>query len=370
MQRILLLTLSLVLAAVAVEPAPVFLAGADVSHLQLMEQRGILYRENGQPREALALLKAHGITCIRLRLWTSSDEDAAKDVYNRGNNLACMLPLAKRVKAAGLLLLLDFHYSDRWADPGHQTKPKAWEGLTFAQLEQRMYAYNRDTIAAFRTAGALPDYVQIGNETPMGMVWPEGKVDQPEKWGQLARLIRAADQGITEGAGPRKPKTIIHLDRGGNWGTTQWFFDKLITEQQVAFDIIGQSYYPFWHGTFDDLRKCLKGCVARYGKPVIVAETAFPWATAQWDGKPVAPINGIPPGPAGQVRFTRELGGILNELPDHKGLGIFWWGAEFQATPGLNFDGFDTRSFWNKAGDILPVVDALGALAAPAGPRR
>lgn len=357
-----ILILSAILAVAAADTAAVFLAGADVSHLQLMERRGILYRDQGRPGEALAILKAHGITCIRLRLWTASDAEAAKDVYNQGNNLACMLPLARRVKAAGLQLLLDLHYSDRWADPGHQTKPRAWEGLTFDQLEQRMYAYNRDTLAAFRAADALPDYVQIGNETPMGMVWPEGKVDREGKWEQLVRLIRAADKGISEGAGPRKPKTIIHLDRGGNWGTTQWFFDELITRHQVAFDIIGQSYYPWWHGSFDDLRKCLTNTVARYGRPVIIAETAFPWATTEWDGKPVAPINGIPAGPEGQVRFTRELGRILKDLPDGKGMGLFWWGAEFQATPGLNFDHFETRSFWDRAGDLLPVVDALGAL--------
>jgi len=367
MRRSTLLVLAALAAGLPAAGAE-FLAGADFSHLPLMEQRGHTYRDQGQARDALALLKARGINCIRLRLWTSGDEEASKDVYNRGNNLAYTLPLAKRVKVAGLQLLLDFHYSDTWADPGHQTKPRAWEGLPFDQLEQRMLEYNRDTLAAFRAAGALPDYVQIGNETPMGLLWPDGKVDKPEKWAQLARLIRAAGRGIAEGAGARKPKTLLHLDRGGNWGTTQWFFDEILRRQQVEFDIIGQSYYPFWHGTFDDLRKCLTGCVERYGKPVIVAETAFPWATTTGDGKPVAPLNGIPPGPEGQVRFTRELGRILKELPDGKGLGVFWWGAEFQATPGLNFDGFETRSFWDREGNVLPVVDALGALASPKRP--
>ncbi len=363
LRPICLLILCLALMCAAAEPAPTFLAGADLSHLPLMEKRGRVYRDHGQERDALALLKAHGMNCVRLRLWTSSDADAAADPYSKGNTLAATVAMAKRVKAAGLQLLLDFHYSDTWADPGHQSKPKAWEGLALDQLEQRMYAYNRDAIAAFRDAGALPDYVQIGNETPMGMVWPEGKVDGAAKWPQLARLIRSADRGIAEAAGARKPKTIIHLDRGGDWGTTKWFFDEL-RKQDVAFDIIGESYYPFWHGTFDDLKKCLSGCVERYGKPVIVAETAFPWATTL-GGKPVPPINGIPAGPDGQVSFVRQLGAVLAALPDHRGLGVFWWGAEYQATPGLNMDSFDARSFWDRDGELLPVVDALGALASP-----
>lgn len=346
------------------EVAPRFIAGADLSHLPLMERRGHVFRDRGQEGDALTLLAAHGLTCVRLRLWTSSEAEAAADPYSKGNTLAATVIMARRVKAAGLQLLLDLHFSDTWADPGHQAKPKAWEGLSFAELAQRMYSYSRDVIAALRDAGALPDYVQIGNETPMGLVWPEGKVDAPEKWGQLARLIRAADRGISEASGARKPKTIIHLDRGGDWATTAWFFDRLIQVEGVQFDIIGQSYYPFHHGPLAGLRTCLRGCVERYGKPVIIAETAFPWVVTEWDGLPVAPLVGIAAGPEGQVRFVAALGRILAELPVGKGMGLVWWGAEFQATPGLNLAGFEGRSFWDIDGGVLPVVDALSALAA------
>lgn len=345
------------------KPRPMFLAGGDLSHLPLVERRGVVYREQGRPAEPLAMLKNRGVNCIRLRLWTSSEEDAAKDPYAHGNTLAATVAMAKRVKQAGMQVLLDFHYSDTWADPAHQRKPTAWEGLSFPELEQRMREYNRVSIAAFRAADVMPAYVQIGNETPMGFVWPEGKVDQPEKWAQLAKLIRAARQGISEAAGDAMPKIILHLDRGGDWGTTQWFFDALLKEQpQVQFDIIAESYYPFWHGDLGKLRTCLTNCVARYGKSVLVVETAFPWMTTTWDGKAIAPINGIAPGPAGQVTFVEEVGRVLAELPDGKGMGIVWWGAEFVATQGFNCDGFDGRSFFDREGNILPVVDALGAL--------
>jgi arabinogalactan endo-1,4-beta-galactosidase len=349
-------------------PAPVFLAGGDLSHLALLEQRGVVYQADGRPGDALALLKARGVNCVRLRLWTCTDAAAAHDPYGHGNTLSYTIALAKRVKQAGLMLLLDFHYSDTWADPAHQRKPADWEGLGFDALEQRMHDYSRDCIAALRLAGAAPDYVQIGNETPMGMVWPDGKVDKPEKWAQLARLIRAARQGIADAAGAAMPRIILHLDRGGDWGTTQWFFDALLKERpQPEFDIIAESYYPFWHGDFAALRTCLGNCVARYGKPVLVVETAFPWSARAPDGKPLEPINGIVPGPEGQAQFARELGGILAELPGHRGLGIVWWGAELVARPGMSYDGFDGRSFFDQAGSMLPVVAALGALAhAPA----
>jgi arabinogalactan endo-1,4-beta-galactosidase len=342
-----------------------FLAGADLSHLALMERSGVIYRDQGTVQDALTLVHAHGINLVRLRLWTCSEADAAADPYNHGNTLTAMVVLAQRVKSAGMQILLDLHYSDSWADPTHQAMPRAWIGMAPAELEERMRSYTRDAIAAFRTAGALPEYVQIGNETPMGLAWPAGKVDHAEGWATLARLIRAADLGISEAAGDHKPRTIIHLDRGGDWGTTQWFFDELITRQHVAFDIIGESYYPFWHGDLGTLTDCLGRCVERYGKPVLIAETAFPWRTAGADGKPLPPIAGIAPGPAGQVAFARSLGRILATLPGHAGLGICWWGAEYRPGCGYNTDGFDGRSFFDQDGQLLPVVGALGALALP-----
>jgi arabinogalactan endo-1,4-beta-galactosidase len=358
----LVLLASALLAATA-EPAP-FLAGADLSHLPLMERHGHRYRDGNRAGDAIAILKRHGITCVRLRLWTSTPAMAAADPFNRGNHLDEVLALARRVRAAGLVLLLDFHYSDTWADPRHQHKPQAWAGLSGAALADRVYTYSRDTISAFRTAGAMPGYVQIGNETTVGMLWPDGKVDGASGWAAYAGLVRAAARGIAEGAGTEpRPRTIVHIDRGGDWTTTQWFFDALLREQQVDIDIIGQSYYPWWHGTLEDLRTCLERCVERYGKPVLIAETAVPWATTSWDGKPLSPIHGIPAGPDGQVRFVRELGRIVGGLPGGSGLGVVWWGAELQTTPGINADSFDQRSFWGADGRLLPVARELGALA-------
>ena len=342
-----------------------FIAGVDFSHVALFESRGKVYRDGGQAQDPLAILKKHGITCVRLRLFTSSAELAQAHPYDSINNLDYNLPLAVRVKKAELQFMLDFHYSDSWADPQKQSKPAAWKDLSFEQLEERMYVYNRDCIAAFRRAGALPDYVQVGNEITPGMLWPEARVggeyDKPEHWARLGRLIKAAMRGIREAAHAGMPKLLIHIDRGGDWGATKWFFDHL-REQQVEFDIIGQSYYPFWHGTLEDLRNCLAHTSERYGKPVLIAETGFPWIEKEWDGKPLKPLVGIAPGKEGQVRFVEELAEVVQGVPNGRGIGIFWWAAEFQPLPGTNLAGFDGRSFFDHEGNALPVMGALGRL--------
>ncbi len=338
-----------------------FMAGADVSHLAFFEDRGIVYREAGEKLDALEMLRSRGLNCARLRLFTSSSQQAQSDPYNSINNLDYTLPLAVRVKQAGLQLLLDYHYSDSWADPGKQTKPAAWTSLDFAQLEQRMYDYNSNTIAAFKAAGAMPEYVQVGNEIIQGLLWPEGKVggssDTPAQWQRLGILLKAAIRGINDAAADTPPKIMIQIDRGGDWAGTRWFFDNL-RQQQVEFDIIGQSYYPFWHGSLSALRNCLTNASARYGKPVVIAETAFPWSNS-------TNIFSIPATPEGQIEFVVELANIVNAVPGNGGIGIIWWSTEYQRLSGTGLAGFDRRSFFDLSGNILPVAEALGQLTAP-----
>ena len=136
------------------------------------ESLGVVYKDGGVVTDGIQILKNHGINCVRLRLFTSSQAQAATNAYNYINNTNYTVPLAVRVKNAGLLFSLDFHYSDTWADPGHQAIPAAWSNLNFAQLVQQMYTYNSNTIATFAAAGAMPDYVQVGNEITAGMLWP------------------------------------------------------------------------------------------------------------------------------------------------------------------------------------------------------
>lgn len=332
-----------------------------MSHLGFFEDRGIVYRENGGARDALVLLRERGINCVRLRLFTSNAAQAQTDPYNYTNNLAYNLPLAARVKNAGLKFLLDFHYSDSWADPGKQTKPHTWTNLSFTDLKSQIRSYTSNTIAAFAAIGALPDYVQVGNEVTPGLLWTDGRVggiyDTPTQWSQLAQLLTNAIQGVKDAAGAQMPKIVIHIDRGGDWAATQWYFDNL-TQRQVPFDIIGESYYPWWHGSPAALATCLTNAAKRYGKPVMVMETAFPRTNS-------TNIFGIPASTNGQVQFITELARIVKSVPDGKGAGIFWWGSEYQQLSGYGLAGFHQRSLFGANGDILPAATALGALTMP-----
>jgi arabinogalactan endo-1,4-beta-galactosidase len=341
-----------------------FIAGADMSHLAFFESRGVIYRENGQPGDALAILKRHGLTCVRLRLFTSSPAQAQSDPYNYVNNLDYTLPLALRVKAAGLQLMLDFHYSDTWADPGHQRKPNTWTNLAFPDLVLQMRVYNSNTIAQFKAAGAMPDWVQVGNEITGGLLWPDGRVggsyDTPAQWSQLGQLLNAAVKGIQDASGTSMPRIVVHIDRGGDWSGTQWFFDHL-QGQQVPFDVIGESYYPFWHGPLASLATCLTNAAQRYQKPVVIAETAFPWNNSVWAG----PLVGLPSSPDGQMRFVASLAPLTEHLPGGLASGMVWWGTEYQKVVGVNGAGFDTASFFDAQGNVLPAADAVGQLALP-----
>ena len=342
-----------------------FLAGADFSHLAFFESRGVHYRENGVTQDGLQILKNHGINCVRLRLFTSSAAQANADPYNYINNTNYTVPLAVRVKNAGLRFCLDFHYSDTWADPGHQATPAAWTNLGLSALVQQMRAYNSNTIATFAAAGAMPDYVQVGNEITSGLLWPLGRVfgDGGTPWSQFGQLIKAAIQGIQDASGAAMPKIIVHIDAGGNWPTTMWFFDNL-NAQGVNFDIIGESYYPFWQGAPSSLSNCLKNAAVRYSKPLIVAENAFPYTNTcppQW----LTNLYGFPPTPAGQVSFISTMALIVKSVPNHLGAGLFYWAAEYQAVNGVQEAGYNTASFFNVSGNVLPVADAVGGMAAP-----
>lgn len=202
-----------------------FLSGGDLSLLTLEEQHGAVYKDQGKPGDALQIIKSHGWNIVRLRLWVHPDGQGI-DV----NDLPYTLALAKRIKKAGLRFLLDFHYSDVWADPAHQTKPAAWKDLPFDALTKQVQSYSRDVIAAFRRNGAMPDIVAVGNETTNGMLWPDGQVEQPDGWAHFAALFNAGAAGVKEGAAPLpSPKIMLHIANGAEPGLMQWFFDNLST---------------------------------------------------------------------------------------------------------------------------------------------
>ena len=325
-----------------------YAVGADVSFLAKCEQDGVVFKENGKPIDVLTLLREHHYNWVRLRIF--HDPSAAAD--RLPNDLNYTLALAQRAKAAGFHLLLDFHYSDSWADPGKQPTPAAWSRLTHKQLVKQVFIYTRDTIAAFANAGMTPDMVQVGNEVTYGMLWPDGKL--PDHWQQFTDLLKAGIRGVNAGRGSSpRPRILIHIERSGDLNAAVHFLDNL-NAHHVRFDVLGLSYYPSWHGNLATLRYNLRELALRYHDPIIVVETAYDWTPHDFAGKAAE----FAESPAGQLAFLRAVDAAVRAIPDGLGQGVFWW--EPAAEGGLR-----DRSFFDNQGNVLPVITAFDTANPP-----
>lgn len=240
--------------------------GADISFLPQLEARGIKFSDKGVQKDVLQILKDHGFNYIRLRLFVDPANDSGYSPQKGFCDLQHTLEMAKRIKSAGMKFLLDFHYSDTWADPGKQFKPKAWGGLNFTDLTKKVYDYTTSVLLALKAQGTLPDMVQTGNEINHGIVWPEGNVQHLDS---LAILLNAGMAAVKK----TDPSiiTLLHIALGGQNSESEFFIDNML-QRGVSFDAIGESYYPKWHGTLEDLETNLNLLHNKYNKPVIVAE--------------------------------------------------------------------------------------------------
>lgn len=240
--------------------------GADISFLPQLEDRGIKFTENGVQKDAIQILKDHGFNYIRLRIFNDPAQDSGYSPKKGFCDLEHTKQMAKRVKAAGMKLLLDFHYSDYWADPGKQYKPAAWKGLSFPELKKALYDYTRKVMQELKDQGTTPDMVQVGNEINHGIVWPEGSVSNFDGLAQLVSAGTAAVKSVD-------PAVIMmmHVALGGQNHESVFFIDNMLA-RGVHFDVIGESYYPKWHGTLGDLENNLEDLARRYDRDVIVVE--------------------------------------------------------------------------------------------------
>jgi arabinogalactan endo-1,4-beta-galactosidase len=330
------------LGAIAPSCAADYAIGADLSFLKQAEDRGTVFKDEGQAKPGLQIFKNHGYNWIRLRLFHTPTQ--------LPNNLEYTIALAGEARKLGFKFLLDYHYSDTWADPGKQYLPKAWQGKSHAELVQAVFEYTRDTTLAFCDAGVLPDMVQIGNEVSNGMLWPDGKL--PDNWNNFAELMKAGINGVDAGRGnAQRPLIMIHIDKGGNWKATKTFFDKW-NSYGIAYDVIGQSYYPWWHGTLLDLRENLTFMATEYQKDIIVVEAAYNWRSAEYKGKS-APF---PETPEGQRQFLDEVNRIVMNTPHNRGKGVFWWEPAVPA-------GRNSRGMFDNEGNALPVITVFDRFA-------
>jgi arabinogalactan endo-1,4-beta-galactosidase len=336
------------------------LRGADISALERIEQAGGVFRDGGQAGDALAILRARGSNLFRLRIFVNPDHTEVQV-----NDLDYTLRMAGRIKAAGAKLLLDIHYSDTWADPGRQTTPAAWASLPFDSLERQVETYTADVIARLKQAGALPDIVQVGNEIDAGMLWPLGALrydaDSSASWDRFTRLLKAGVRGVRGALGPADTvRILLHYSQGANSGGTQWFFAHIGTAG-VPYDIIGLSYYPWWHGSLAVLQANLQATASRYGRDVMVVETTYPWRAGGWETGATslwAMTWGVTP--TGQAQFLRDVLNAVATVPGGRGVGVVWWYPEAMQVPGLFIWGGGSLALFDAAGNVLPAAAAFG----------
>ena len=366
-----------------------FIMGADVSMLGQLESMGAAFSdEKGKAGDCLAILKSGGLNWIRLRIWNDpvNRDDVvdsgrvlsrAGDPVGGGNeDLAAYIRVAKRAKKLGLKVLADFHYSDFWADPSKQTMPFAWRGLSLDALKKAVYGFTSSSLKSMRAAGAAPDMVQIGNEVDGGFLWPVGKLWQSgdEAIGGeegFVALLKEAIRAVRDN--DRRIRIMIHASNGADNALYRKLFDPLV-KAGVDFDIIGLSFYPYWHGKIDDLVANMVDLETRYGKQLIVAETAYAWTLDNGDslGNSFGPgsdrLGGYRATVQGQATAVRDIIAAVAGTPKSLGIGIFYWEPDWIPIAGAGWRTGDGEVWENQAlfdfhGRALPSLKVFKLVA-------
>ena len=370
-----------------------FIKGMDLSTLLELEQCGAKYYDHGTEKDILQIMKDYDVDTIRLRVWndpTSPDGEA----YGAGNNdLATTIAIARKVTEAGMGILLNFHYSDFWADPGKQIKPKAWASYDAAALTLAVYEFTKESLEALLEAGVKIDMIQVGNELSNGLLWPEGCLWTKEdglvdNYANVASFVSAGITACREMV-PDVP-VMIHLDNGGNNELYRRWFDNYFANDGEDFDYIGLSYYPFWHGRLDQLEFNMNDIAKRYNKDLIIAEVSMGYTMEDYKeyekltdeerkGYATRPalIENIdyPMTIQGQQDFMADFLNRVSHVVDDHGCGFFWWEPAWIPVPGsgwaspasllyMNDPGPCGNEWANQAlfdykGNILPTFDLI-----------
>ncbi|MDK9698745.1 MAG: glycosyl hydrolase 53 family protein [bacterium] len=362
----LLCSALVILLATTVALAQSFQIGGDYSIVPRVQMNGAQFYANGQLRDPVTLLQERGVTLIRIRLWHTPTEP--------WHGIDSAVAFAARCSAQGLAILLDIHYSDTWADPGQQTPPAAWQGLSDTALRDSMYQYTYNVLSRFRTANATPQAVQIGNEITNGMLWNSGRVDgswnTPEQWNRFASFLQSAIRGMHDAipAGEIVPEIYLHTDLSGDSTRAIAFYRNLQTRIGSDFTI-ALSYYPWWHGSLAQFRTTVTTLANTFQRPIFIAETAYPW-TLSWNdttfnlvGTSSQLLPGIPATPDGQAAFLDSVGSIVAALPNGLGRGICYWEPAWVSTASFGSPWENLALFDFHGNILLPVANVLQRLA-------
>ena len=361
-----------------------FVKGMDLSTLLEMERCGAKYFDQGKEMDILDIMKSYDVDTIRLRLWTDPKSETGEP-YGAGNNdLAETLAIGKRVSDAGFGVLLNFHYSDSWADPGKQFKPKAWASYGVEELEKAVYDFTKESLTAVLDAGVNVTMIQVGNELSNGLLWPEGKMPN---YDNIAKFVSAGIRACREIKADIP--LMIHLDNGGKNELYRDWFDHYV-ERGEDFDYIGLSYYPFWHGSLQSLEDNMNDIAVRYGKELIVAEVSMGYTMEDYksyekledsERKGYATRQELvdkieyPMTVQGQVDFTKDFLNRVAHVADDKGCGFFWWepawipvsgsgwatpaSLKYMNDPGPCGNEWANQALFDYKGNALPTLEVI-----------
>lgn len=379
-----------------------FVKGMDLSTLLELEKCGAKYFDDGKETDILDIMKKYDVDTIRIRVW-NDPWSQTKESYGAGeNDLPTSLAIAKKVTDAGFGVLLNFHYSDFWADPGKQFKPKAWANYGVEELEKAVYDFTLESMRTFLADGVNITMVQVGNELSNGLLWPEGKVPNYDNIAKFVnsgiRAVREADSerlsgGISGVASAMKPlakiPVMIHLDNGGNNELYRTWFDNFM-ERGEDFELIGLSYYPFWHGTLDMLTDNMNDIAERYGKELIVAEVSMGYTMedyASYEKLSEHERKGYATRPAlvekieypmtkqGQYDFMEDFLHRISHIKGGLGKGFFYWepawipvagsgwatpaSLEYMKDPGPCGNEWANQTLFDYDGNALPTLKLI-----------
>ncbi|GDY24853.1 arabinogalactan endo-beta-1,4-galactanase [Agarivorans sp. Toyoura001] len=361
-----------------------FINGVDISSLLEIEAKGVtFYNQQGQAEDIFKILSNHQINWVRIRLWNkptnvywseqvSPNGKKIVGAIGGGNNdLTTAITLAKRAKAHNMKVLVNFHYSDFWADPGNQKMPGEWLQLTPLEREQALYTFTHQSLLNMQQHAVFPDMVQIGNEIDNGLVWPQGKnITSPAAISLLKQGIQASRDAALQ-AQTSLP-IMLHLADGTNLNKYLTTVDAF-TQAKLDYDIIGVSYYPYWHGSIEDLQVNLNTISQRYNKRVLVAETAYAYTLENFDstdnifGEQQQIDGGFLATEKGQANALNAVINSVANVPEQKGVGVFYWEPAWLRGGWISDAGnaWENQALFNINGQVLPSIDAFSSESKP-----
>ena len=326
-----------------------FILGMDASCVPALEASGVKYYDyDGTEKDVYGILSANGINYIRVRVW-NDPFDGAGNGYGGGNcDIENAIAIGKRATAAGMKLLVNFHYSDFWADPGKQMVPKAWRGMDIEEKSEALYRYTKDCLQKLTDAGVDVGMVQIGNETN-GAMCGESSTDIGG-WKKIMQLMSAGSRAVREAC----PEALVAVHFANPEKADSYIsYGKNLDYYQVDYDVFASSYYPFWHGTLENLSQVLSNIAQTYGKKVMVAETSYAFTAADTDfsGNTIGEGGGIvkdyPFTQQGQANLVRNvIDTVANKTTN--GIGVFYWEGTWISVGGESWE--QNSALWEKHG--------------------